>query len=88
MLPDFASDGGNRVTEGQCGLVVPGGNPGGDPTGLGQVVHPQDDEGVKSEQGGRGSEDSEIGPLALGLDAKMSAGLLERQGDILPTNMT
>jgi hypothetical protein len=45
-------------------------------------VSPERDEREETEQRRRGAQDGKIGPLALGLDAEMRAGLLEGDLDL------
>ena len=51
-------------------------------------MRPEGDEREYAKQRRGCAQNGEVGPLALSFDAEMSAGVLERVGDILPINIT
>ena len=82
--PEGETDGADRVGEGQAGLAIPSCGVWGAGC-VQQITGPQGDEAVEAEQRRRCSRDCLVGPLPLGFDAEMRAGLCE--GDLdLPTS--
>jgi hypothetical protein len=79
-------DGTDGVTERQAGLSIPG-------SGVRrcfaseQVAGPQQDKAVEAEKCRRGSSNSFVGPLALCLNAQMSAGFGEGDLDLPPADV-
>jgi len=73
------------VAEGQASLFIPGSGVWARIAGE-QIAGPERYEAVKPEQGRGGSQDSFVGPLPLGLDTRMGAGLGERDLDLPAAN--
>ena len=82
MLPDLPSHQGQRIAEGWLGLVIPGRLPDGQLAALGVLMRDERHQREQRQQGGRGPQDRQVRPLALGLHAQMFADLT--QGDFQP----
>jgi hypothetical protein len=85
MRPDLAADRRDSIAEGWHRLSIPCGGARDEGGGCVDVVSPETNDREETEEGWRGSQNGEVGPLPLGLDAEMGAGFLE--GDLdLPTH--
>ena len=65
------------IGKGRFGFEVPRTALGHDRRALAEVMGDQADERKQAQQGRRGTRNGQVRPLALGLDAEMSAGLFE-----------
>jgi hypothetical protein len=77
-MPDLPADCGDGIAEGAVRLGVPGGGSWSEWQSGWQVVRPEGNEREQTKQSRSGAHDREVGPLALGFDAKMGAAFLER----------
>ena len=79
-MPDLSAHRGDGIAEGAVRLWVPGGSRGSERRVSSEVMRPEGDERAQAEQRRGGTQDREVGPLSLGFDAEMGAGVLE--GDL------
>ena len=84
--PELKTDGADGVAECEAGLSIPRSGVRRACAGE-KITGPQRDEAVEAEKCRRGSSDSFVGPLALCLDAKMSARFGERDLDLPSANV-
>src|SRR3954452_10127983 len=84
FLPEMSPYSGECIAEGGAAFVIPGRAHSGSARLWAELCGEQGDEGEEPEQARGGACDGQIGPLALGLNAQMRPGLLER-GLHLPT---
>src|ERR1700730_6307042 len=78
VLPDLPADCGDGVAKVAVRLGVPGGGSWSEWHSGCQVVRAEGNEREQTKQSRSGAHDREVGPLALGFDAKMVAAFLER----------
>ncbi len=86
MLPQVFPHHCHRIRKGRLRLGVPRGLAGWQTTTPDVLMRQQGDQREQPQQSWRGTQDSQVRPLALGLDAQVGADFMERDLNGLITN--